>query len=618
MIPWAEPMLRPRSDRRARSAAVALVLAMAAVASCGFDWDAYDPALGGPTGGTGTSSASVTGPASSGPGGAGGATTSSMSSSGAGASSASVGGGGSGGASPCTPNEVVDCYEGPTGTKDVGICVGGTKTCAPDGSQFGACELQVLPASESCMTAEDEDCDGKAVDDGVEDCATAADDDCDGTPNDHCAIWSKRFGDAVAQHGRGVAVDAAGAVILVGHGAGTVDFGGGALASGGAEDVLVAKLSGAGVYQWAERFGGASDQLGLAVATGPANEVVVVGRYAGTLAFGPLPADMHTSVDQDDAFVVVLDALGAVKWSRSFGGTLDQAALSVAVGAGGAVLVAGEFGGTIDLGAGPVAAVAGLDGFVVALDPVGGTTLWSKTFGGMADDSAQGIAADANGNVLITGYFDEEVDFGGGVLTDGTDEAVDVFVAKLDAAGGHVWSKAYGEGPAAQWGRFIGADPLGNVLVTGSFLGDIDFGGGTLTSKGDEDLFVVKLDPAGAQIWAKSFGSPGVEWPRGFTVDAQGRAIVTGTLESVVDFGSGAELAVNGADDVYLFAMGAAGQTLWARRFGGPADQDGLGVAASAAGDILVTGRFHGTIDFGAGTMTTAGDEDIFVARFPP
>lgn len=76
-----------------------------------------------------------------------------------------TGGGGTGGSTTCTPGESEPCYEGPMDTENVGLCKPGTRTCMPDGSAFGACTGQVLPAAENCLGSSDEDCDG-TVNDG--------------------------------------------------------------------------------------------------------------------------------------------------------------------------------------------------------------------------------------------------------------------------------------------------------------------------------------------------------------------------------------------------------------------------------------------------------------------
>jgi hypothetical protein len=57
-------------------------------------------------------------------------------------------------------------------------------------------------------------------------------------------------------------------------------------------------------------------------------------------------------------------------------------------------------------------------------------------------------------------------------------------------------------------------------------------------------------------------------------------------------------------------------QHLWSQRFGDASDQLARGVAVNGSGNIVVTGAFTGTVDFGGGTLESAGYFDIFVAKF--
>ena len=99
---------------------------------------------------------------------------------------------------------------------------------------------------------------------------------------------------------------------------------------------------------------------------------------------------------------------------------------------------------------------------------------------------------DSTGNVLVTGSFHGTVDFGGGLLPSGG--GADVFIAKLDAGGGHLWSRRAGNAQD-QNGTSIAADPSGNAFVAGDVFGTVDFGGGPLTSAGGADVFLAKLSP---------------------------------------------------------------------------------------------------------------------------
>src|SRR6185436_12277360 len=102
-------------------------------------------------------------------------------------------------------------------------------------------------------------------------------------------VWAKDLrgiGVPDTAHINGVAVDHQGNSIVVGNFGGTINFGGSSLTSAGGQDAFVAKYSAAGVLQWAKRFGDIYDQIAYAVSVDSADNIVVVGSFAGTLSFG--------------------------------------------------------------------------------------------------------------------------------------------------------------------------------------------------------------------------------------------------------------------------------------------------------------------------------------------
>jgi len=126
---------------------------------------------------------------------------------------------------------------------------------------------------------------------------------------------------------------------------------------------------------------------------------------------------------------------------------------------------------------------------------LGDSHLWSKRFGSTSFDQGYGVAVDDSGNVVVTGSFNGTVNFGGGGLNSAG--SFDIFVAKFSGAeGSHLWSKRFGS-TSDDWGRGVAVDGSGNAVVTGSFLGTVDFGGGGLSSGGGYyDLFVAKFSGA--------------------------------------------------------------------------------------------------------------------------
>lgn len=67
----------------------------------------------------------------------------------------------------CEPGTIAACYSGPAGTLGVGLCSGGEQTCDGNGLGFGPCSGEVLPATETCNTSGDDDCDGATNEEGA-------------------------------------------------------------------------------------------------------------------------------------------------------------------------------------------------------------------------------------------------------------------------------------------------------------------------------------------------------------------------------------------------------------------------------------------------------------------
>ena len=239
-----------------------------------------------------------------------------------------------------------------------------------------------------------------------------------------------------------------------------------------------------------------------------------------------------------------------------------------------------------------------------------GSYIWSRRFGDTNYQAANALALDSSGNVIITGVFMGTVNFGGGVLTSAG--SWDIFVAKLDSGGNHVWSKRFGDGNH-QYAPAVAVDDLDNVLVAGYFVGAVDFGGGTLTSAGGEDIFLAKFDSGGGHQWSKRFGDASTEqqaW--GVAIDGSGNAIIAGYFTGAVDFGGGALPNAGPNADIFVAKFGSDGAHVWSKSFGDTYAQSASAVAVDPSDNVLVTGGFYMTVDFGGGTLTSGGTKMHF------
>jgi hypothetical protein len=120
----------------------------------------------------------------------------------------------------------------------------------------------------------------------------------------------------------------------------------------------------------------------------------------------------------------------------------------------------------------------------------------------------------------------------------------------------------------------------------------------------------------GSHIWSKQFGSTGQDISTGVAVDGSGNFVMAGYFSASVDFGGGALTASN--IDVFVAKYNSAGGYVSSRRYGGGDNQFADCVAVAPTGWISVGGFFAATIDFGTGTLTSAGAYDGFVAQISP
>jgi fibronectin type 3 domain-containing protein len=432
--------------------------------------------------------------------------------------------------------------------------------------------------------------------------------------------WSRGVTSNGLNAGFAVAVDGSGRVTVGGEFAGTVDFGGGPVTSAAyswfdpatVQDGFVAQYTASGAYRWARQIGNEGDDEVTGVAVDGSGNVIVVGwlgSWEVDLGGGPT-----TSFGDVDMFVAKYSASGTHLWSRRVGGSQAETPAAVAVDGQGNVWVVGRFFETTDLGGGTLTAVGGLDqdGFIVKYAGTTGACLWSRGLGSTGYDEARGVAIDGSGNAIVTGWFSGSGNFGGGTLSSAGGN--DVFLAKYTSTGGYVWARRYGSSGADE-GRAVAVDPTTDqIVVTGNFEGSVNFGGGTLTSAGSNDVFVAKYGSTGAHVWSRRAGGTSVDWGRTVAVTPAGDVIAGGSFARTADFGTGA-LTSAGGGDVFLARYAATGAALSSLRAGGAASDAAQGVALASDGTTLVTGTFQQSIDFGSGQLTGDGSIDAFLAK---
>ena len=372
-------------------------------------------------------------------------------------------------------------------------------------------------------------------------------------------IWAKTLSLASV---RGMDVDDTGSVYLTGDFNNTRDFDPGTgvsnMTTQGTRDVYVLKLESAGNFIWSRRFGmaevGQSPELSVAgIAVSPAGDVRLSGGFYGTVDFDPSNSVANLTTPgstSNDIYVLALNSAGIYQWARQIRtGTVS----SIAVDAEGTTHVTGYFGGTLTTSSSgtvqftPNNSVtsAGLtDGFVTRFSR-DGTENWTMRFGGAGHDGATGIAASDTHGIVVVGTFSNEAFFGTQRLTAAGTSS---FIVRMNEFGQPLWARAINTNPESAFtisGAILDVafGPNGQIFAAGTARGTVDLDPGSgvfrITSGPATEAFVSVLDSDGVFLWGRATKTTGGAFVSGLAATATGEVILSGFFTGIGDFDGG-------------------------------------------------------------------------------
>ena len=388
--------------------------------------------------------------------------------------------------------------------------------------------------------------------------------------------WTAQFGTRYPDDANGLAMDPSGNLYVIGQTSGELP-GQKAL---GMIDCFVRRVDQFGHEVWTRQFGTPERDLPKGVGLDDAGNVYVVGQ-----TFGTLPG--QTSAGGLDAFIRKYSPAGEEIWTRQFGGGGAESAAAVRVDHAGNAYVVGGTRGTLP----GQTNIGDWDAFIVKFDPAG-RTVWSHQFGTVDEDYAMAVVLDGNGYPIVAG---ETAGLLAGAASAG---GLDGFVREYDPAGNVIWTRQFGS-KGDDYAVGAAVSPAGAVLVAGTTFATLP----GQRSKGDTDAYVVAFNGKGGDLWQSQFGTSGADDAEAIAFDGAGHAFVTGRVGGDLPGGTS-----SGGTDAFLAALGPTGGVLWARQFGGPADDYALGLAIGQAGFFLAggtTGALPG--------QTNLGQRDAFV-----
>lgn len=325
-------------------------------------------------------------------------------------------------------------------------------------------------------------------------------------------------------------------------------------------DMLTIKYDAAGDTQWTRRYDGAAnyDDLAFAVGVDRSANVYVAGYASGTMTGW-------------DYALVKYNSAGVQQWVRQYITNDQDYIVAIVIDNSGNVYVTGSSGDPYFMT---------WDYVTIKYNPAG-DTLWLRRYNGPANghDEARAIALDSSGNVYVTG---------GSV---GTGSSWDYTTIKYNDSGVEQWVVRY-NGPAniADWGNAITVDGTGNIYVTGS----------SASSGSDVDYATVKYNTSGVEQWTRRYNGPASGYDEAMAIATDGSNVYV----------TGKSTASNLYADYLTIKYNPAGDSLWTKRYNGPADNNdnASAVVADGSGFVYVTGASMGPgSDFDYATIKYPG-----------
>jgi len=450
--------------------------------------------------------------------------------------------------------------------------------------------------------------------------------------------WAKSLGGIDQETPSKIKTDANGNVYTIGSFFGNTDLDPGPATANftcaGLTDIFISKLDASGNFVWAKQIGSATEEVPFGIDVDASGNVYSIGWFNGTTDFDPGATTYTLTASLKDQFILKLDAAGNFVWARQFGApTASVHPISIALDNSGDVYTTGNFDGTADFDPGiadySLISNGVTDIFISKLDAAG-NFVWAKSYGSVGNDYVKAMALDPSGVIYSIGTFDAVIDFGPSINTTTFSPigGVDMFVSVTDNAGNFIFAKQFGDVTGSVFPQSIAVDSQNKIYAAGFFGGTFDFDpsvsfASNLSSVGNVDAFILKLDAGGQYVWANSIGGPSVScYAPALKTDALFNVYVAGYFNGLTDFDPGIavnNLSVSGSHDAYLLKLDALGNFTWVKKFGGNGLDVGVALTLDQASNIYLYGWYEQSADFdptaGVTTLTAAGNTDVYIVK---
>lgn len=353
----------------------------------------------------------------------------------------------------------------------------------------------------------------------------------------------------------------------------------------GQNDYWIIKLNADGNIEWSKTFGGSNYDYAISVVQTSDSGYAVAGYTLSN------DGDVTGNHGNYDYWVIKLNKNGVLTWQKTFGGTGNDYANSIEQTSDGGYIVAGSTGSND----GDVTGNHGdYDFWVIKLN-VSGNLVWQKTFGDINFDQAYSVQQTNDAGYIVAGY------------TQVTASARDYYIVKLDAAGNFKWQKRYG-GAGDDIALSI-QQTTNNGYIVGGYSNSTD--GKVTGNHGKYDYWILKLNSNGTINWEKSLGGSGDDFAYTAEETKDSNYLITGISSS----NDGNATFNRGGFDYWVLKLSNDGKIIWQKSLGGSANDTAYCGSIAKDGGYIIGGE---TFSNDGNVSVSKGGGDYWICKLSP
>ncbi len=302
-------------------------------------------------------------------------------------------------------------------------------------------------------------------------------------------------------------------------------------------------------------------------------------------------------------------------WARQLNGPSNEEEIdAVASDAQGNVFISGKFEQSVKIeGVADTLYSTGLPDIMFTKYDANGNMIWNKHYGSTGDDNVFDADCDSEGNIILSGYFEGTVTFDTITLTSWGQ--TDMMVLKFGTDGNIIWAKQMG-GSSEDGGNEVSIGPNDRVIIGAQSKGTFTAGAFSFPNTGSQDAYLISMTSSGDVEWVRAVQGAGLARAKSIAIDAAGNAYFGGDFVSQNAFITPTDTIVFeyvALRDAYMSSWSPSGDLRWYKCWGGQGNDLCKGVATNNQLEVYLVGPMTQTADFDGQQLTSGGDDDLYV-----